>query len=60
MVLSRVLKQCKRFLQRTDGASGIEYAVVAAMVAVAIITVSDSVGNAVTGVLSGVVTALTS
>lgn len=59
MVLSRILTQCKRFLQRTDGASGIEYAVVAAMVAVAIISVSDSVGTAVKGVLTSVVTALT-
>ena len=34
MVLSRILKHCKLFFHRKDGASGIEYAIVAAMVAV--------------------------
>ncbi|NIF17900.1 Flp family type IVb pilin [Pantoea sp. Cy-639] len=35
-MLQRILNHCKHFIQRKDGASGIEYAVIAAMVAVVI------------------------
>ncbi|MNN42630.1 Flp/Fap pilin component [compost metagenome] len=34
MLLKQVILHCKQFLHRKDGASGIEYAVIAAMVAV--------------------------
>jgi pilus assembly protein Flp/PilA len=34
MLLHLIILHCKNFLQRKDGASGIEYAVIAAMVAV--------------------------
>ncbi|MDN7140174.1 Flp family type IVb pilin [Pseudomonas sp. JQ170] len=34
MRVSRILKSCKEFFHRKDGASGIEYAIIAAMVAV--------------------------
>ncbi|TDF79656.1 Flp family type IVb pilin [Pseudomonas sp. H9] len=34
MRVSRILKSCKDFFYRKDGASGIEYAIAAAMVAV--------------------------
>ena len=34
MSLKRILLHCKQFITRKDGASGIEYAVIAAMVAV--------------------------
>jgi pilus assembly protein Flp/PilA len=32
--MKKVIRHCKQFLRRKDGASGIEYAVIAAMVAV--------------------------
>ncbi|MBA6115571.1 Flp family type IVb pilin [Pseudomonas putida] len=34
MLLKQVILHCKNFVRRKDGASGIEYAVIAAMVAV--------------------------
>ncbi|NER62365.1 Flp family type IVb pilin [Pseudomonas sp. MAFF212428] len=58
MVLSRILNQCKRFLQRTDGASGIEYAIVAAMVAVVIIGVSGDVSAGIQGIFDKIVAAM--
>jgi len=36
MLLNKITLHCKNFLHRKDGASGIEYAVIAAMVAVAL------------------------
>ena len=58
MVLSRILKHCKMFFHRKDGASGIEYAIVAAMVAVVIIGVSTDVGDGVKKVFTDIVAAL--
>jgi pilus assembly protein Flp/PilA len=37
MLLKQVILHCKQFLHRKDGASGIEYAVIAAMVAVVLV-----------------------
>ena len=47
-----VAHQAKLFLKRTDGASGIEYAIVVVMVAVVIATLSPGVGTAVEGVFT--------
>jgi pilus assembly protein Flp/PilA len=47
-------RQAKLFAKRTEGASGIEYAIIAAMVAVVIAGLSPSVQDAVTGVFDKV------
>lgn len=41
-------RQTKLFAKRTEGASGIEYAIIAAMVAVVIAVISPDVGTAIT------------
>ena len=58
MRLSRVLKSCKEFFYRKDGASGIEYAIVAAMVAVALTAFITPISTNVSGVMSKVEKAL--
>lgn len=69
MMLNTVLKvyiptkvflsqQVKRFAQQTEGASGIEYAIIAAMVAVVIAGLSPDVQTAVTGVFTKIKTGL--
>ena len=54
-----VTRQAKLFLKRTDGASGIEYAIIAAMVAVVIIGFSadirDEVNTVFTSIKDGLV-----
>jgi pilus assembly protein Flp/PilA len=47
-----------RFRKDTEGASGIEYAIIAAMVAVAIATFSTTISTAVKGVFQSILTAL--
>ena len=49
-----VTRQAKLFAKSTEGASGIEYAIIAAMVAVVIAGLSPSVQDAVTGVFDKV------
>ena len=49
-----VARQAKLFAKRTEGASGIEYAIIAAMVAVVIAGLSPSVQEAVTDVFDKV------
>ena len=51
-------RQAKLFLQRTEGASGIEYAIIAAMVAVVIAGLSPDVQTAVTGIFTKIKTGL--
>ncbi|MCE5984812.1 MULTISPECIES: Flp family type IVb pilin [Pseudomonas] len=58
MPLSRVLKSCKEFFYRKDGASGIEYAIIAAMVAVALTAFITPISTNVTGVMTKVENAL--
>ena len=53
-----VVQQAKLFAKRTEGASGIEYAIIAAMVAVVIAGLSPDVQSAVTGVFSKIKTGL--
>lgn len=59
MTLFSVIQSVRKFIKKTDGASGIEYAIVAAMVAVVLATFMGSmetglqtVFNAITGALS--------
>lgn len=47
-----------RFMKDEEGASGIEYALVAAMVAVALVTFVTPVRNAITGIFEQIGTAL--
>ena len=52
-------RQVKLFAQRTDGASGIEYALVAGMVAVAIITFVSPIKEAVSSIFLSIQNGLT-
>ena len=52
-------RQVKLFAQRTDGASGIEYALIAGMVAVAIIAFVTPIKDAVTTIFSDISAELT-
>ncbi|WP_341326135.1 Flp family type IVb pilin [Methylotuvimicrobium sp. KM2] len=47
------------FLRDEEGASGIEYALIAAMVAVALVTFVPGISEAVTSIFQGIETALT-
>jgi pilus assembly protein Flp/PilA len=58
MRVSRILKSCKEFFHRKDGASGIEYAIVAAMVAVALTAFIPTISSSVAGVMKKVETSL--
>lgn len=53
-----VARQAKLFAKRTEGASGIEYAIIAAMVAVVIAGLSPDVQTAVTGIFTKIKTGL--
>ncbi len=53
-------RQVKLFAQRTEGASGIEYALIAGMVAVAIITFVTPIKTSVTSIFQSISTSLTS
>lgn len=70
MMLNTVLKvyvpaqafmsqQIKQFIKRTEGASGIEYAIIAAMVAVVIAGLSPDVQKAVSTIFTTITTGLT-
>lgn len=53
-------RQAKLFVKRTEGASGIEYAIIAAMVAVVIVGFSGSIRDSVSTVFSTISTKLAS
>lgn len=55
-----VTRQAKLLLKRTDGASGIEYALIAGMVAVAIVAFVTPISTAVTSIFSSISGELTS
>lgn len=59
MRLSKVLKSCKEFFYRKDGASGIEYAIAAAMVAAVLTTFMTPISGGLKTVFASVETALT-
>ncbi|MEB0205567.1 Flp family type IVb pilin [Pseudomonas sp. CCC3.1] len=51
-------RQAKLFVQRTEGASGIEYAIIAAMVAVVIAGLSPAVQTEVTSIFTKITAGL--
>ncbi|MCG8295746.1 MULTISPECIES: Flp family type IVb pilin [Pseudomonas] len=59
MLLQLILLHCKNFLQRKDGASGIEYAVIAAMVAVVLAGFVTPIGTEVSAIMTSIKTAIT-
>ncbi|MCP3750380.1 Flp family type IVb pilin [Pseudomonas sp. SBB6] len=59
MRLSRVLKSCKEFFYRKEGASGIEYAIAAAMVAVVLTAFITPISGSVSSVMTKVQGAMT-
>ncbi len=52
------MKQIKRFFRNEDGATAIEYALIASLIAVVIISAVQLVGTKVSGVFSAVGSAL--
>ncbi|HCN45772.1 MAG TPA: Flp family type IVb pilin [Pseudomonas sp.] len=59
MSITKVIKSIRKFCKRTDGASGIEYALVAAMVAVALVTFVPTINTGVKGIFTTIQTAVT-
>ncbi|MEC4241358.1 Flp family type IVb pilin [Pseudomonas sp. DSV-1] len=51
-------RQAKLFAKRTEGASGIEYAIIAAMVAVVIAGLSTGVGDSIKKVFNAITASL--
>ena len=54
----KVFATIERFLKDEEGASGIEYAMIAGMVAVVLATSSDSIRTSITSIFSKVSTSL--
>ncbi|AZL70778.1 MULTISPECIES: Flp family type IVb pilin [Pseudomonas] len=59
MLLHLIILHCKNFLQRKDGASGIEYAVIAAMVAVVLAGFVTPISGEVKAIMTTIQTAIT-
>lgn len=59
MLLTKLYIHCKLFLQSKEGASGIEYAVIAAMVAVALAAFVTPISQQVTSLMNVIQTAIT-
>lgn len=54
-----IVSNIKTFLQDEEGASGIEYALIAGVVAVALTASSDTIRTAIKGILTAISTKLT-
>ena len=59
MLLLKIYTPCKTFIESKDGASGIEYAVIAAMVAVALAAFVTPISTQVTALMTTIQTAIT-
>lgn len=59
MSLKKIIVSIREFGQRTDGASGIEYALVAAMVAIALVAFVPTISAAITAIFNNILGALT-
>lgn len=59
MFVVKTIEKTRRFLRRKDGASGIEYAIIAAMVAVVIVVFLPTISASVNTIFSKIDTALT-
>ncbi|KMM83432.1 pilus assembly protein Flp/PilA [Pseudomonas taetrolens] len=55
-----LIHQAKLFAKRTEGASGIEYALIAGMVAVALVAFVPTISTAVGAIFTKIQTAVTS
>lgn len=58
-LVTKLYIHCKLFLESKEGASGIEYAVIAAMVAVALAAFVTPISEQVTGLMTKIQTAIT-
>lgn len=58
MRVSRIFKSCKDFFYRKEGASGIEYAIAAAMVAVVLTGFVEPISESVNSIFGKVETAM--
>lgn len=58
MTLKSLMDKCRTFFDDESGASGIEYAIVATLVAVVLVGFSGPISEAITGVFSDICTAL--
>lgn len=56
--MKRIAKKIIAFFKSEEGASGIEYAIIAAMVAVVIVTFSTPIGTAIRGTFMSICTGL--
>lgn len=56
--MNKYISKFISFCKEEEGASGIEYAIVAAMVAVVIITFGTGIGDGITSIFNKVVTGL--
>lgn len=56
---SKMKKWLSAFIRDEEGASGIEYALVAAMVAIALVAFVTDIRNAITGIFDDILGALT-
>ncbi|MCY1311075.1 Flp/Fap pilin component [compost metagenome] len=52
MSLKSLAKKFRKFLKEEEGASGIEYAIIAAMVAAVIVTFSGDIGTRVSDIFT--------
>lgn len=58
MFMRKTIDKVKKFIRREDGASGIEYAIVAAMVAVVLVGYMSDVSTSVDTIFSDISSAL--
>lgn len=58
MLLSKITQSVREFIKRNDGASGIEYALVAGMVAVAIAVFVPTISSAISGIFTTILNTL--
>ncbi|MCO6056566.1 Flp family type IVb pilin [Pseudomonas sp. MOB-449] len=58
MSLKSLLKKLRKFAKEEEGASGLEYAIVAAMVAAVIVTFSGDISTRVTEIFTTITTNL--
>ncbi|QZI70068.1 Flp family type IVb pilin [Pseudomonas protegens] len=58
MILQYLLLRARLFLDRTEGASAIEYAIVVAMVAVVVVAFVTPVGERVLAIFNSILTSL--
>lgn len=49
-----MLRLCRRFMSSRDGATAIEYGLIAALIAVSVIVGAESIGNSVSDLFLGV------